>query len=109
MNDPVRRAARVQLAAGVLDAWVMGGLMWAVCGHVGGWLTEGVGSWGGLLGWASCLLVPFGAVEILWSLTALDRGDPALVRSLARAQVGALAVGGWSSALVGAWVLRTVR
>jgi hypothetical protein len=94
--------------SGLLDTWVMAGLMWAVCGHLGGALTTWMGSLGGLWGWAACGLAPFGALEILLALGARDSGRADDVRWLARMQVAALLIGGVSTAMVGWWVLRNV-
>lgn len=110
MTPPsVREVARIQLASGIFDAWIGAGLMWAVCGHLGGLLTAGwAGGLGGIAGWMACGLAPFGWLQILLALQARDSGEVAQVRRLARLQVAALALGGVTTACVGLWALRAV-
>lgn len=106
----VHAAARTQLLWGLVDAWVMAAVMWALCGNVGGALTASwLGSLGGIAGWLACGLLPFGWLEIVLALQARASGDARQVRRLARLQVASLCIGGVGSALVGAWILRSLK
>ena len=106
----VDTAARAQLFCGIVDAWVMAAVMWAVCGTLGGALTASwLGSLGGIAGWMACGLLPFGWLEIVLALQARASGDSRQVRRLARLQVASVCIGGVTSALIGAWILRALR
>lgn len=103
MTNPGRsgvdRALRLQFLSGLLNAWCVAGLAWAV-------LNSALGPWG----WAACLLVPFGVLEMAVALYA--RGSDrklALSRWLALFEFGSLVFGGLGSFAVGAYVLVTVR
>ncbi|MCB9673964.1 MAG: hypothetical protein H6737_02550 [Alphaproteobacteria bacterium] len=97
----------LQLASGLVNAWCMGGIAWALCGNVCGAATSGFGSLGGLCGWAACLLVPLGWVEIFVGLRALRTGDVRWSRRLAVVEIASIVIGGLPAAVVGAAVLVT--
>ena len=90
---------RPQFAAGLLNSWCFAGFAWAA-----------LGDWLGPWGWAACLLVPFGIIEMAVALYARSSDEPrGILRWLALFEVMALCLGSLPSAIVGFYVLAFVR
>ena len=99
LTSKVDRALRLQFCSGLANTWFIAGFAWAA-------LNAGLGPWG----WAACLLVPFGVLEMAVALYARDSDRKlALSRWLALFEFGSLAFGGCVSFVVGSFVLVTVK
>jgi hypothetical protein len=97
------RALTLQTLAGVLNAWVWGAVVWAV----GTSVPTAIDPLCGAVGWLGCLLLPFGALEIAWSVHARSGPDPARAsQQLAKVQLLGVLLGSLPSLVVGGMVLR---
>ena len=99
------RALNVQLATGLLDAWVWGAVVWALgtsqCGAIDPLC--------GAVGWLGCGLWPFGFLQVFLALRARASPDPTRgSRGLARLQLFGIVLGSLPTAVIGTTVLLTL-
>ncbi|MBA2321410.1 MAG: hypothetical protein H0V89_09665 [Deltaproteobacteria bacterium] len=111
LPQSAKNAAILQIVSGVLNLFVMPGVVFAatwVVGLVCGTCTFGVGTLASLCGFVSCLLPPIGIAEIVVGAIALTnprQGIP-FGRILAFVEIGSLLAGGIVSAVIGVVVMR---
>ena len=100
------QALDLQRTAGLVNLWIWPACVWAV----GTGVFSQLEPWLGLFGWAGCLLVPVGFLEVFLSTVARHADAPVLAaRRLARLQVAAALLGGLPSAWVGLRVLSRLQ
>ena len=101
----LKNAAIAQIVAGLINVFFMGWVASMGVGTVCGVLTLGLG--GQLCGLFSCMLIPFGMVEIVVGAMALSnpKGFGSISRMFGFIEIAAILLGGLPSALAGGVVV----